>query len=100
LCDRLSANFQAYQEQRAAAHAQPQGFTRRIFFDPSLSFVSTKLEPLSAGAEAFGSSLKKWSAQLSYFPTMTEMKRRHKRSARKFFPASVWAQANCHVDTF
>jgi hypothetical protein len=75
---------------KAAAHAQPEGFMRRIFFDPSLSFDPTTLESRSsAGAEALASPPKKWSAQLSYSPTMTEMDRRHKRSVRKFFRASV-----------
>jgi hypothetical protein len=72
---------------KAAADAQPEGITRRIFFDPSLSVVSTKLEPLSIGDEASASSLQNWSAQLSYSATMTEMDRRHKRSARFFYHA-------------
>jgi hypothetical protein len=71
---------------KAAAYAQPEGVTRWIFFDPFLSFDPTTLEfRSSAGAEALASPLKKWSAQLSYSPTMTEMDRGHKRSARNFF---------------
>jgi hypothetical protein len=65
---------------KAAANAQLEGVTRGIFFDPFLSFDSTTLEPCSSiGAAALGSSHKKWSAQLSYFETMTELDRRHKR---------------------
>jgi hypothetical protein len=76
--------------------AQLEGITRRIFFDPSLSFDTTTLEPRSsAGAEALASSHKKWSAQLSYFPTMTEMDRRHKRLTRNFLPPRSGATANC-----
>jgi hypothetical protein len=85
LCDRYLRIFRRIRN-KAAANAQPEGVTRRIFFDPSLSFDPTKLEPRSsAGAEALATSLKKWSAQLSYLSTMTEMDRRHKRSARNFF---------------
>jgi hypothetical protein len=83
---------------KAAAHAQPRGVTRRIFFDPSLSFDPTKSEPCaSVGAEALASPLKKWSAQLSYFPTMTEIGRRHKRSVRIFLALQFGAKANCQV---
>jgi hypothetical protein len=72
---------------KAAANAQPEGVTRWIFFDPSLSFDPTTLESRSsAGAEALASPPKKWSAQLSYSATMTEMDRRHKRSINKFLP--------------
>jgi hypothetical protein len=86
LCDRY-CKFSGVSWTKAAANAQPEGVTRRIFFDPSLSFDPTKLEPRSSsGAEALASSLKKWSAQLSYSATMTEMDRGHKRSARNFFP--------------
>jgi threonine aldolase len=50
-----------------------------------LSFDPTTLEPCSSvGAEASASSHKKWSAQLSYFRTMTEMDRRHKRLDKIF----------------
>jgi hypothetical protein len=66
LCDRYLRIFRRIRN-KAAANAQPEGVTRRIFFDPSLSFDPTKLEPRSsAGAEALAPSLKKWSAQLSY----------------------------------
>jgi hypothetical protein len=82
--------FEAYHGQRRLRRAQPEGFTRRIFFDPSLSFDPTTLKPrFCVGAEALASSHKKWSAQLSYYATMTEMGRRHKRSARVFFVASI-----------
>jgi hypothetical protein len=71
---------------KAAAKAQPEGVRRRIFFDPLLSFDPTTFEPRSStGAEALGSAHKKWSAQLSYSSTMTEMDRRYKRSRRIFF---------------
>ena len=60
--------FKAYHGQRRLRDAQLEGVTRRIFFDPSLSFDTTTLEPRSsAGAEALASSHKKWSAQLSYY---------------------------------
>jgi hypothetical protein len=76
--------------------AQPEGFTRRIFFDPSLSFDPTTLKPrCSVGAEALASSHKKWSAQLSYHMTMTEMARRHKLSARNFLLLPSLTRANC-----
>jgi hypothetical protein len=66
LCDRY-CEFSGVSGTKSAANAQPEGVTRRIFFDPSLSFDPTKLEPRSsAGAEALAPSLKKWSAQLSY----------------------------------
>jgi hypothetical protein len=42
----LFAYFQAYQEQMRLL-ARSQRLTRRIFFDPSLSFDPTKLEPRS-----------------------------------------------------
>jgi hypothetical protein len=88
--------FKAYHGQRRLRSAQLKGVTRRIFCDPSLSFDPTTLEPrCSAGAEALTSTHKKWSVQLSYCPTMTEMDRRHKRSARNFSPLSSPEQANC-----
>src|ERR1700677_3202526 len=41
---------------KAAANVQLKGVTRRIFFDPSLSFDPTTLEPCSSvGAEASAS---------------------------------------------
>ena len=80
-CDRY-CKFLGVSWTKAAANAQPEGVTRRIFFDPSLSFDPTTLEPCSsAGAEASALTAQKWSAQLSYSSTMTEMDRRHKRSA-------------------
>jgi hypothetical protein len=83
---------------KAAAHAQPEGVTRWIFFDPLLSFDPTTLESRSsAGAEALASPLKKWSAQLSYLATMTEMGRRHKRSGHFFLALPFSAKANCQV---
>jgi hypothetical protein len=64
-----------------------------------LSFDPTTLDSRSStGAEALGSPLKKWSAQLSYFATMTEIDRRHKRSAHNFFSFGSAAQANCQAD--
>ena len=51
--------FRRIKEQRAAAHAQPEGFTRRIFFDPSLSFVSTTLEPLLRRRRSLGLAAQK-----------------------------------------
>jgi hypothetical protein len=88
--------FEAYHGQRRLRGAQLEGITRRIFFDPSLSFDPTTLEPRpSAGAEALASPHKKWSAQLSYCWTMTEMGRRHKRSERNFLPPQYGATANC-----
>ncbi len=78
--------------------AQPEGFRRRIFFDPSLSFDPTTLKSRSSvGAEALASSHKKWSAQLSYCRTMTEMGRRHKRLARVFSSLRSRAGGNCYV---
>jgi hypothetical protein len=77
--------FKAYQGQRRLRSAQLKGVTRRIFFDPSLSFDPTTLKSrFSDGAEALASSHKKWSVQLSYHTTMTEMTRRHKLSPRNF----------------
>src|SRR5580698_9989157 len=77
-CDRHFQIFKAYHGQRRLRCAQLEGVTRRIFFDPSLSFDPTTLKPrCSAGAEALTSTHKKWSVQLSYSPTMTEMDRRH-----------------------
>jgi threonine aldolase len=85
LCDRY-CRFSGVWWTKAAANAQLKSVTRRIFFDPSLSFDPTTLEPCSSvGAEASASSHKKWSAQLSYFSNMTEMDRRHKHPARNFF---------------
>jgi hypothetical protein len=79
-CDR-HCKFLGVSRTKAAANAQLEGVTRRIFFDPFLSFYPTTLEPRSStGAEALGSAHKKWSARLSYFLTMTEMDRRYKRS--------------------
>jgi hypothetical protein len=70
---------------KAAANTQLKSVTRRIFFDPSLSFDPTMLEPCSSvGAEASASPRKKWSAQLSYFSKMTEMDRRHKHPTKNF----------------
>jgi hypothetical protein len=93
------SSFSGVSWTKAAANAQPKGITRRIFFDPSLSFDPTKFGPYSsAGAEALASPLKKWSAQLSYLVTMTEMDRRHKRSGRNFFSASFGGKANCQHD--
>jgi hypothetical protein len=84
LCDRY-CKFSGVEWTKAAANAQLKSVTRRIFFDPSLSFDPTTLEPCSSdGAEASASSHKKWSAQLSYFPTMTETDRRHKRLDKIF----------------
>ncbi len=81
---------------KAAAGAQPEDITRRIFFDPPLSFDTTTLEPRSsAGAEALASSPKKWSARLSYCQNMTEMDRRHKRLAHNFLPRRLPVRANC-----
>jgi hypothetical protein len=78
LCDRY-CKFSGVKWTKAAANAQLKSVTRRIFFDPSLSYRSTTLEPCSSiGAEASASSHKKWSAQLSYFPNMAERDRRHK----------------------
>jgi hypothetical protein len=94
LCDRYF-EFLGVLGTKAAADAQPEGVTRRISFDPSLSVVSTKFEPLSIGVEASASPLQNWSAQLSYFATMTEMDRRHKRSARFFSDGSPLAGTNC-----
>jgi len=87
LCDRLFASFQAYLVgTKWAADARPKGFTRRTFFDPFLSFDPTTLEPRCLSRRRSLSLVpKKWSAQLSYFATMTEMDRRHKRSSRIFF---------------
>jgi hypothetical protein len=88
--------FKAYHGQRRLRGAQLKSITRGIFFDPSLSFDPTTLEPRSSvGAEALASPPKKWSAQLSYYATMTEMDRRHKRSARNFLPPQSGATANC-----
>jgi hypothetical protein len=82
---------------KAAANAQLKGVTRRIFFDPSMSFDPTTLEPCSSvGAEASASPRKKWSVQLSYFPTMTEMNPRHKPLDKIFCPLHSSARANCH----
>jgi hypothetical protein len=84
LCDRY-CRFSGVKWTKAAANAQLKSVTRRISFDPSLSFDPTTLEPCSSvGAEASASSLKKWSAQLSYFSNMTEMDRRHKHPAKNF----------------
>jgi threonine aldolase len=93
---------------KAAANAQLKSVTRRIFFDPSLSFDPTTLEPCSSvGAEASASPHKKWSAQLSYFSNMTEMDRRHKRSTRNFLPPgsrpvriarTMQIDADCHFE--
>jgi hypothetical protein len=95
LCDRY-CRFSGVKWTKAAANAQLKSFTRRIVFDPSLSFDPTTLEPCSSiGAEASASSPKKWSAQLSYFPTMTEMDRRHKRLEKLFLPLHPIARANC-----
>jgi hypothetical protein len=92
----LFPKFEAYHGQRRLRGAQLEGITRRIFFDPSLSFDPTTLEPRSSvGAEALVSTPKKWSAQLSYYATMTEMGRRHKRWARNFLPPRTGAPANC-----
>jgi hypothetical protein len=90
------SKFLGVSRTKAAANAQPEGVTRRIFFDPSLSFDPTTLESRSsAGAEVLALAHKKWSAQLSYFSTMTEMDRRHKRFDAYFFAASVRRRANC-----
>ena len=79
--------FRAYLGQSRLRSAQLEGVTRRIFFDPSLSLDPTTPElRSSAGAEALASSHKKWSAQLSYCSTMTEMEPRHKRWAHIFLP--------------
>jgi hypothetical protein len=48
--------------------------------------IRHRSSPLMAGAEALASPPKKWSAQLSYYATMTEMDRRHKRLALKNLP--------------
>ena len=40
------AKFSGVSGTKAAANAQPEGVTRRIFFDPSLSFDPTTLEPV------------------------------------------------------
>jgi hypothetical protein len=97
--------FEAYHGQRRLRSAQLEGVTRRIFSDPSLSFDPTTLEPrFSAGAEALASPPKKWSAQLSYYATMTEMDRRHKRRrvifcrlspARQRIASAARIDANC-----
>jgi threonine aldolase len=51
-----------------------------LSFDPT-----TTLEPCSSvGAEASASSLKKWSAQLSYFHKMAELARQYKHPAKIF----------------
>jgi hypothetical protein len=94
---------------KAAAGAQPEGITRRIFFDPPLSFDTTTLEPRSStGAEALASSHKKWSVQLSYCPTMTEMDRRHKRwrgifyrstPVRRRIASAARIAANCRLES-
>jgi len=95
LCDRY-CKFSGIKWTKAAANAQLKSVTRRIFFDPSLSFDPTTLEPCSSvGAEASASSPKKWSAQLSYFPTMTETACRHKRLAKNFLPLHSSERANC-----
>jgi hypothetical protein len=44
LCDRLFAKFSGVSGTKAAAHAQPEGVTRWIFFDPFLSFDPTTLD--------------------------------------------------------
>jgi hypothetical protein len=83
---------------KEAAHAQPEGVTRWIFFDPFLSFDPTTLDSRSsAGAEALASPLKKWSAQLSYLRTMTEIGSRHKRSDHNFLAFRFRAEANCQA---
>jgi hypothetical protein len=88
--------FKAYHRQRRPRSAQLKGITRRIFFDPFLSFDPTTLEPRSsAGAEALASPHKKWSVRLSYSLTMTEMDRRHKQWERNFLPHRSAATANC-----
>jgi hypothetical protein len=87
---------------KAAAGAQLEGTTRRIFFDPPLSFDPTTLEPRSSiGAEALASSHKKWSAQLSYYWTMTEMDRRRKRRRAFFcrlYPARLRIASVARID--
>jgi hypothetical protein len=95
LSDRY-CRFSGVKWTKAAADAQLKSVTRRIFFDPSLSFDPTTLEPCSSvSAKASASSLKKWSAQLSYFPTMTETQRRHKRFDKIFCRFNPGARANC-----
>jgi hypothetical protein len=64
---------------KAAAGAQLKGVKRRIFFDPFLSFDPTRLSPALLLAPKLSLGAQKWSAQLSYFETMTETARRHKR---------------------
>jgi hypothetical protein len=94
LCDRY-CEFSGVSWTKAAANAQLEGVTRRIFFDPSLSFDPTTLKSCSSvGAEASASPPKKWSAQLSYFWNMAEMARRHKHPAKIFCSFSS-ERANC-----
>jgi hypothetical protein len=100
VADFVRPSFRIFKHgQKRLRSAQLLGVTRRIFFDPSLSFDPTTLEPRSSvGAEGLASPHKKWSARLSYYATMTEMGRRHKRSASKFFATPSGATPNCQRD--
>jgi hypothetical protein len=85
----------AYHGQRRLRRAQFEGYALDFFRSISVVRSDNAQAPLSAGAEALASPLKKWSAQLSYYATMTEMARRHKRSARSFLRPRIGAAANC-----
>jgi hypothetical protein len=95
LCDRY-CRFSGVKWTKAAANAQLKSVTRRIFFDPSLSFDPTTLEPCSSvGAEASASLFKKWSAQLSYFLKHDRNGLPTQAPRQKFFALHSSARGNC-----
>ena len=91
LCDRLSCKFSGVSWTKGGCSRAARGLHASDFFRSVFVVRSRqRFEPCSsAGAEASASPHRKWSAQLSYFATMTEMDRQHKRSARKFFAGLV-----------
>jgi hypothetical protein len=83
---------------KAAAYAQPEASRVGFFSIHFCRSIRQRLSPaLQPGAEALGSPLKKWSAQLSYLATMTEMGRRHKRPITIFLALPFGPKANCQA---
>src|SRR5271167_2673676 len=89
-CDRHSEFLRRIVD-KGGRVARSSGALRVGFFSIRLCrSIRQRFKPRSpVGAEALASPHKKWSVQLSYSLTMTEMDRRHKRSARVFFVASI-----------